>query len=100
MNEAIPKDFRLAYRLDSMMGTMINAKTGQPVDWSGKDGVLQESVKEVSSAEKKRIAALAKPTEPLDQPMDQQEAEQLAGKYAEELMGVKIQVQASNYMEH
>lgn len=99
MYEAMPKDFRLAYRLDPMMGTMINAKTGQPVDWSGKDGDLQASVKDVSNAEKNRIASLAKPIETREQPMGQQEAEQLARKYAEEMLRLEIQVQASNYME-
>ncbi len=99
MYEAIPKDFRLAYRLDPMMGTMINAKTGQPVDWSGKDGELQMSIKDLTNEEKNRIAEMKKPVITLDQPMGQEEAEQLARKYAEELMGLEIQVQASNYME-
>lgn len=99
MYEAIPKDFRLAYRLDPMMGTMINAKTGQPVDWSGKDGELQASIKDLTNAEKNRIAETAKPVITLGQPMGQEEAEQLARKYAEELMDMEIQVQASNYME-
>ncbi len=99
MYEAIPKEFRLAYRLDPMMSTMINAKTGKPVDWSGKDGSLEQSVKDLSNTDKNRIADTAKPIVPRDQPMGQEDAEQLARKYAKELIDLEIHVQASNYME-
>lgn len=99
MYEAMPKEFRLAFRLDLMRGTMINAKTGQPVDWSGKDGAVEERIKDLTAGEKSRIARLAAPITPLNQPMEQGAAVALAQQYARELLNQEIRVQSSNYME-
>ncbi|SMP67894.1 YcdB/YcdC domain-containing protein [Anoxynatronum buryatiense] len=97
--ESIPSQFRLAYRMDASMVSMINAKTGQPVDWSGQDDILDMLEKDLTPADKEAIAAQAVPVSSLPQPLNQQQAEEIALSYIRELAGKEAVIQAANYME-
>ncbi|MEN1761262.1 S-layer homology domain-containing protein [Anoxynatronum sibiricum] len=97
--ESIPSQFRLAYRMDASMVNMINAKTGQPVDWSGRDDTLDMLEKDLTPVEKEAIAAQAAPVSSLPQPLNQQQAEEMALSYIRELAGKEAVIQAANYME-
>lgn len=97
--ESIPSQFRLAYRMDASIVNMINAKTGQPVDWSGRDDTLQLLEKDLTTAEKEAIAARAVPVAPLAQPLNQQQAEEAALTYIRELAGQEAVIQSANFME-
>ena len=99
MYEPIPKNFRLAYRLDPMLTMMINAKTGHPVDWSGQDGGMEIRERDVSASQKSAIARLAEPVVPLEEPMDQQQAQEWTQRYARQLLGKPVQIQSLNYLE-
>ena len=97
--EAMPTSFRLAYRMDPMMGHMINAKTGQPMDWGGRDDNLQFVEKDLSAAEKAAIARSAAPVTSLEQPMGQMEAEETAQNLARQILDREVEIQSANYME-
>jgi hypothetical protein len=99
MYEPIPKNFRLAYRMNTMMANMINAKTGKPVDWSGQDDALQMMEKDLTAAQKASISRQAQPVVSLEAPMGQQEAEALARTFALELLENDIDIQSINYIE-
>jgi hypothetical protein len=99
MYEPIPKNFRLAYRMNTMMGNMINAKTGKPVDWSGQDDVLEMMEKDLTAAQKATISRQAQPVITLEAPMGQQEAEDLARTFASAFLENDIDIQSINYVE-
>ncbi|MDW7670605.1 MAG: S-layer homology domain-containing protein [Bacillota bacterium] len=99
MYEPIPKNFRLAYRMNTMMGNMINAKTGKPVDWSGQEDALQMMEKDLTTAQKASISRQAQPVIPSEAPMGQQEAEDLARTFALAFLESDIDIQSINYIE-
>jgi hypothetical protein len=99
MYEPMPKNFRLAYRINASFVNMINAKNGKLIDWSGREGELQFNEKDLTEAEKSAIALKAKTVVTRSGPMNQQEAEQLAIQLALDISGTKIEVQSINYIE-
>jgi hypothetical protein len=99
MYEAMPKDFRLAYRINPSMIYMIDAHSGEPVDWSGRENDVTMKEKDLTAAQKAAIAARAETVTVREQPMTQQEAEALAREFVLGFIGETIEIQSANYIE-
>lgn len=96
--ESIPKNFRIAYRLDQGMVGMIDAHSGKPVDWAGKEETTILQV-DISDKRKSEIVDKAKKPTALHSPLKQFEAEEKAGKIVEEIIGESIQIKNSQYSQ-
>lgn len=97
--EAVPQNFRIAYRLNQGMVGMIDAHTGKPIDWSGKEEGLETHRMDISNERKEEILKKGEKPEYRPQPLNQQEAEKLALQLAEKISGKNVQINTSQYSE-
>ena len=97
--EEIPENFRIAYRMNQGMVGMIDAHSGKPVDWSGKEEWQEMIRTDISDERKSEILENAQKPSIRQQALTQQEAEALAHQLAEEISGKTVRINASQYSE-